>query len=91
MNFKPPFVFQIDPYWPTFKIIEQGGYELIDLSFSDLSTYDFQNGYSNFYFGKINSPGPINSFEYKGDCVASCPQPYYHEIRGLYGRCVLNC
>ena len=24
-------------------------------------------------------PGP---FEYRGDCVASCPAPYYHEMRG---------
>lgn len=26
LNFKPPFVFTIDPYWPTFKVYEQGKY-----------------------------------------------------------------
>ena len=86
-----PYVFAIDPYWPTLRVYEQGRYQLIDLSFGYLPQYDFDPGYSPFYFAPTYSPCPLRTFEHLGDCVASCPQPFWHEMRGYVGRCVLNC
>ena len=41
LNFKPPYVFAIDPYWPIVHIYEQGRYEVATIAFGDLPQYDF--------------------------------------------------
>lgn len=43
------------------------------------------------YHYRYYSPCPKRSFELLGDCVSSCPEPFYHELRGDVGKCVLTC
>lgn len=41
INFKPPYTFVVDPYWPIFHLYEQGGYKIAEIAYSDLPQYDF--------------------------------------------------
>lgn len=91
LDFKPPFVFVADPYWPIVTVYEQGGYKIITLALGKLPQYDFNQNISEINYNHFYSPCPFNTFEYRGDCLASCPWPYYHQMKGESGFCVLNC
>jgi hypothetical protein len=34
LDFKPPFLFVADPYWPVFTLYEQGRYKILEFSLS---------------------------------------------------------
>lgn len=39
LNFKPPFVFAADPYWPILTVYEQGRYKILEMTYSQLSPF----------------------------------------------------
>ena len=41
LDFKAPYVFVADPFWPTVSVYEQGGYKILELSYSKLSQMNF--------------------------------------------------
>lgn len=36
LNFKPPFVFVADPYWPIFRLYEQGRYKVVEVNLNGI-------------------------------------------------------
>ena len=82
LEFKPPFVFTIDPYWPVVTLYEQGGYKVIEIPYYDVPQYDFDQDIREVNYHHFDSPCPRRTFEHLGDCVARCPSPYYHQIKG---------
>lgn len=91
LDFKPPYVFSADPYWPTFTLYEQGRYKVFTMTYSQLSKYDEPYKIRELNFNWEYSVCPEYTFEFKGNCVTVCPSPYYHEMRGSKGSCVLTC
>jgi hypothetical protein len=91
LEFKPPYVFVADPYWPIVTVYEQGGYKIITLALGKLPQFDYMQNITEINYNHFYSPCPMKTFEYRGDCVASCPFPYYHQIKGESGFCVLVC
>lgn len=82
LDFKPPYVFVADPYWPIVTVYEQGGYKIITVGLSKLSQYDASQNFTEINYHKFYSPCPPKTFEYRGNCLASCPAPYYHQMKG---------
>jgi hypothetical protein len=39
LDFKPPFVFVADPYWPKFTLYEQGRYKVLEVSLNSVLQY----------------------------------------------------
>jgi hypothetical protein len=39
LDFKPPYVFVANPYWPAVAVYEQGGYKIFDMWLSKLPQY----------------------------------------------------
>lgn len=91
LDFQAPFVFVADPYWPIVSVYEQGGYKLFELSVSDLSQLVYGQNISQINYHHFFSPCPRKTFELKGKCVSECPSPYWHQVKGETGKCVLNC
>lgn len=91
LDFKPPYVFSIDPYWPIFRLYEQGRYKVVEINFNQV--IDYQAWQSQYRLQSRNEPNvcPPYTFELNGSCVTTCPSPYYHEMRGIYGSCVITC
>ncbi len=66
LDFKPPFVFTADPYWPTFTAYDQGGYKIIELSYSDLSNVENPHFERTNHFYQYFSVCPDRTFQYRG-------------------------
>lgn len=91
LNYKPPFVFHADPYWPIFTLYEQGRYKVFSMSYNQLYGVEAYQENERYSFRHEAHPCPPYTFEFKGNCVTSCPYPYYYEMRNQYGYCVLTC
>ena len=78
LGFKPPYVFEIDPYWPTVNVYEQGKYKILEVSYSKLPQYDYEQDIREVNYYHQHSPCPKKTFKYLGDCRANCPKHYYH-------------
>jgi hypothetical protein len=81
----------VDPYWPIVNVYDQGGYLILQIALSKLPQYDYNQDLTEINYHKYYSPCPSRTFVLRGDCVARCPAPYYHLIKGETGYCVLNC
>ena len=66
LDFKAPFVFVADPYWPIVSVFDQGGYRIIEIAYFDLKQYDFSQDITEVNYHHFSSPCPRRTFEHKG-------------------------
>lgn len=91
VNFKSPYLFQFDEYWPYFRVSDQTGYPIVEIMFPQI---DCVRDYGLALDSEFNCRVwfcPSELFSHKGTCVSSCPNPYFHFITRNASRCVLIC
>jgi hypothetical protein len=91
IDFKTPYVLVLDPFWPMASVYEQGRYKIAEVSFGSVYQAQAWQQDRRLQFRSQHSACPPYSFEHKGSCVTVCPSPYYYEMRGALGYCVLTC
>ena len=90
INFKPPYVLVMDEYWPIASVYEQGRYKIAEVSYASIYQPQAWQQQRRLEFRNEHSVCPPYTFKFKGQCVTTCPSPYYHEMRGVNGDCVLT-
>ena len=76
-NLYGPFLLQISNYWPKMIIYDQQKYKVFEFSI-------IQNE-------QTSNSCPKATFLFNDQCYTTCPSPYYHQMSGHWGTCVLNC
>lgn len=66
---------EFDDYWPAMRIYDEDNHLLAEYWANE----------------NLKTVCPSKTFEHQGDCRTNCPLPYYKEMNGKYGNCVLNC
>lgn len=90
-NFKSPYLFYFDEYWPYFRVSDQSGYPIIELMYPSVDCVSDYGLAEDREWNCRVWMCPPQLFSFRGSCVSSCPAPYYNFIKRNASRCALIC
>ena len=70
IDFKPPYVFVADPYWPSVSVFDQGGYRIIELAYAKTAQYASDQNITDINYHHFFSHCPRKTFQLFGECYS---------------------